>query len=189
MRRTIVWEWADRPGLEQLSLDIGPDEIRAEGLVIAALGGVAARVKYSVTCDGAWRFREALLTSERGEDSRILQINRAEGGAWLVDGAARSDLAPCTSIDIMATPFTNTLPIRTLRFQPGEARALKVAYIKLPELEVTAVEQEYTWLKTAAPPTRFRYRSLASGFTAELSVDSDGLVIDYQGIWRRLSGN
>ncbi len=188
MRRNVVWEWVDRPGLEQLSLDIGPNEIHAEGLAVVALGGVATRVKYSINCDSAWQFREVLLTSERGEDSRILHLVRGADGGWLADGAARSDLVSCAGIDIMTTPFTNTLPIRTLRFQPDQAQALKVAYIKVPDLEVAAAEQEYTWLKAAGAPTRFRYRSLASGFTAELTVDHDGIVVDYAGIWRRLSG-
>ena len=93
-----------------------------------------------------------------------------------------------TDIDIMTTPFTNTLPIRRLALPPDAATVLRVVYIRIPELSVEAFDQEYTRLDPAMPPRRFRYRSLASGFTAELAVDAGGLVIDYPGLWRRRHG-
>jgi hypothetical protein len=95
-------------------------------------------------------------------------------------------LAGCTQIDIRATPFTNTLPIRGLDLQPEVETPLQVAYIPIPRLEALAVRQSYTRLDPADPPARFRYRSLDSGFTADLLVDGQGLVVDYPGIWRRV---
>ena len=96
---------------------------------------------------------------------RTLELDRAEDGGWIVDGRARPDLAPCRDIDIMVTPFTNSLPIRRLAWVPDAVQVIEAAYIRLPD--------------------RFRYRNLASGFTAELAVDGDGLVLDYPGVWRR----
>lgn len=67
---------------------------------------------------------------------------------------------------------------------PGESRRLCVAWVRFPDLHVEAVEQEYTRLDAGTIPSRYRYRNLKSGFTGELTVDGDGLVIDY-GPWRR----
>jgi len=92
------------------------------------------------------------------------------------------------AIDLSTTPFSNTLPIRRLALPLDAASVIRVVYISIPELSVEAFDQEYTRLVPAAPPRRFRYRSLASGFTAELAVDADGLVIDYPGLWRRRHG-
>jgi hypothetical protein len=108
-------------------------------------------------------------------------------GYWSVDGQSRPDLAGCSDIDIMVTPFTNTLPIRNLGLRVNQPKAIRVAYIKVPDLDVSPMDQEYTWLDPDEPPTRFRYRNLTSGYTAELTVDRDGLVIDYPGIWRQIS--
>ena len=58
MHRDIVWEWVDRVGLEHLSLDIAPDGIAADGLVVVALDGRPVRLRYSVRCDAQWVFRE-----------------------------------------------------------------------------------------------------------------------------------
>lgn len=56
-----------------------------------------------------------------------------------------------------------------------------VAYITPPSLTVAPDGQRYTWLG----PNRWRFDSLGSGFTAELTVDEDGLVIDYATLFRR----
>lgn len=89
--------------------------------------------------------------------------------------------AGASAIDIMATPLTNTIPIRTLTFVPGVPRKVIVAYVPVPSLEIVPKEQEYALIS----PGRFRYRNPESGFTAALQVDGDGLVERYGEIWRR----
>ena len=44
-------------------------------------------------------------------------------------GAELPDLAGCVDVDIAVTPFTNTLPIRRLPWQPGRARDLLMVYL------------------------------------------------------------
>ncbi|HLZ67357.1 MAG TPA: putative glycolipid-binding domain-containing protein [Aliidongia sp.] len=188
MRRDIVWEWLDRPGLEHLALEVGPDAVRASGLVVVQLGPEPLRVAYDVALDGTWRFERARLIVEGRGTSTALAIEHAADGRWTVDGRERPDLADCVDIDIMASPFTNSLPIHRLDLEPGQPRTLQVAYVRLPELSVEAMAQAYTRLDPGDPPTAFRYLSCASGFTADLAVDGDGLVVDYPGIWRRRAG-
>ncbi len=176
----IAWEWLDRPGLEVLDLAIGTDGVCAEGVVVTELEGAALRLRYRVECDPGWRFRAAEVKLGDGDARRACVLTCAPGGEWSVDGTARPDLSGCADIDIMATPFTNTLPIR--RLDPQGAVALCVAHLRLPGLDVRAVGQEYLPLG----PGRFRYRNLDTGFTAELEVDAQGLVTRYGGNWRRL---
>ena len=184
MAQDVVWEWCDRPGLEHLSLETGPAAIRARGLVLVQLGPDLLRVAYEVELDAAWVFQRARLTVECHGVSKRLEIERQVDGCWTADGRERPDLADCVDIDIMATPFTNSLPIRRLQLAPDRPVAIQAAYLRLPDLTVEAVAQDYTRLS----PTRFRYRGLTSGFTAELTVDAEGLVVDYPPIWRRRSG-
>ncbi|MEZ5648695.1 MAG: putative glycolipid-binding domain-containing protein, partial [Alphaproteobacteria bacterium] len=106
-------------------------------------------------------------------------------GQWKdQNGILVSELDGCIDIDISATPFTNTLPIRRLNLKQGEAADLSVVYIAVPELAPRKVRQRYTCLE---PGKIYRYEGLDSGFAAEITVDDDGLVIDYPGIFRRMS--
>jgi uncharacterized protein len=184
-RRDISWEWADRAGLEHLVVQTDETGLRAESLVVVAFDGDVLRVRYTILCDRAYRFQAATVVLERiGEVRRRVIAHEPERG-WRVDGAARPDLDGCADIDLMATPFTNTLPIRRLAPWSAAPVAMKVAYIRVPDLDVAAAEQEYTCRDVGGVPSRFTYRNVASGFTAELSIDRDGIVIDYGGIWRR----
>jgi uncharacterized protein len=185
MHRDIIWEWADRAGLEHLSLDIAPDGITADGAVVVALDGSAVRLGYRVRCDALWRVEEAALSVEQDGAQRSLRLVHDAAGGWRVDGAPRPDLDCCSDIDIMTSPFTNTLPIRRLAMVADAATVIRVVYIRVPDLTVSAVDQEYTRLDPATPPRRFRYRNIDNSFTAELAVDTDGIVLDYPGLWRR----
>jgi hypothetical protein len=180
MLRSIVWEWCDRPGLEHLLIELGDDGSRADGIVVVGLEGTLLRLRYTVLCDAQWRFRRAAITAESKGESHQRRIERDQRGEWTIDGTARPDLAPCTDIDIMGTPFTNTMPIRRLVLAPEQPVAISVVYVGIPDLAVSLARQDYTRRSAG-----FRYRSLGSDFAAELSVDADGIVVDYGTIWRR----
>lgn len=187
MRRDIVWEQLPAIGLEHLALEIEPEIVIADGLVVDFDEG-GFRLRYSVRCGGDWRFAAAKLEVDAGGAERHLEITHDEAGTWRVDGAARPDLDGCIDIDIMGTPFTNALPVRRLDFAEGAPRRIAVAWIRMPDLSVTRQEQEYTLLGRTALGRRFRYHGLGSGFVAEIEVDGDGIVIDYGDIWRRRAG-
>jgi hypothetical protein len=188
MQRTIVWEFADRPGLECLQLVADAKGVTAEGVVVLGLNTETVRLRYTIDCDPDFGFRAATLTLQCGPQRISRMVARDDQGIWRVDGRERPDLAPCRDIDVMATPFTNTLPIRRLGLAPGAAAEIAAAYIRLPDLEIAVATQEYGRLTGAGLPARYRYGSRATGFSAELSVDQDGLVVDYGAIWRRLAG-
>ena len=98
-------------------------------------------------------------------------------------------LKGCLDVDISATPFTNTLPIRRLALQPGSSATLSMVYIAVPRMQVEVTQQRYTCLEVAPSGGRYRFESLRNGvssFTAELPVDRDGLVVDYPGLFRRV---
>jgi hypothetical protein len=187
-QRDVIWEWLDRPGLEHLRLTTEPTGIRAESLVVTAIDGVPLRLEYQLTCDCAWRFRAAELSLGHAGAERDLRIE-CRDGTWELDGRPRADLSPAVDIDIMATPFTNTLPVRRLAPWPDEAVEMTVAWVMLPTLKVRPVRQSYRRLAPGDPPSRLEYRNLESGFTAALGLDADGLVTHYGGVWRRRDGS
>jgi uncharacterized protein len=182
MERHVIWSPLDEPGIEHLHLLIASDEILADSLLVAFHEGRPFRARYTIRCDGGWRVREvqvALLDSA----TPPLALRSDGAGNWAtLDGAPLPALDGCIDIDISATPFTNTLPIRRLALPIGASRDLDMVYIRVPELRAEPDPQRYTRLDDR----RYRYESRDSDFTADLPVDADGLVLDYPGLFRRV---
>ncbi len=185
------WRWADRPGLEALVVSREADHLVAASRVLVLLDGQPLEVAYRLTYDREWRFLSGAVRASAGgadetdEAGRGLELVRAEDGAWRVNGEPRPDLAGCSDLDVMVTPFTNTPPLWRLDLAPGEGRELRVAWVRFPDLAVTPVRQEYRRLGEDEPPSRFLYRNLESGFEGELTVDGHRLVETY-GPWQRV---
>lgn len=182
-----MWaRWQGEPGLEHLHLTQDMAGRVADGLVIGVLDNTPFRLHYRIVCDAGWQVREATVDLQGARATRVeLRTDRA--GHWTTPtGDALPALDGCLDVDIRATPFTNTLPIRRLALQPGASAELLVAYISVPDLDVRAVRQRYTCLDARPDGGTYRYESLTSGFTAELLLDADGLVIDYPDVWRRV---
>jgi hypothetical protein len=97
-----------------------------------------------------------------------------------------AQLHDCVDIDISATPFTNTLPIRRLGLKPGESAEIRVAYISIPSLQLSPALQRYTCLANYPDHHIYRFESPADDFTADIRVDLDGLVVEYPGLFRRV---
>lgn len=181
MNATVMWESLQWPGAEHLVIETEPGAIVADGMVVA-LDGRPLRLHYRVSCDPDWTTRRLMIQDAGGE---VLTFRSDGTGTW-TDGTGRSveSLAGCIDVDIAATPFTNTLPIRRLGLQPGEARDLRVLYVMVPEMTVRAADQRYTCLELSDTGGLYRYES--GSFMADLRIDADGLVVDYPGLWRRL---
>ena len=179
----IPWEG---PGLEHLRLVTSDGGgVVANGLVIGLEAGLPFRIGYEIRCDGLWRVREVRVAAPDSERPVLELLTDGEGRWKRRGGESMPELDGCIDVDISATPFTNTLPIRRLRLKDGESEELAVAYILVPELLVGPERQRYGCLEARADGGLYRFEALPSGFTAELPVDADGLVLDYPGLFRR----
>lgn len=103
-------------------------------------------------------------------------------GGWKVDDEERSDLSDAIDLDLAISPFTNTLPIRRLDLAIGEEGDATVAFVSFPDLEVDLDAQRYTRLDEDL----YLFESLDSDFSREITVDLDGFVVDYPGLFERL---
>jgi hypothetical protein len=158
------WRGHERDSVEVLQLD--------DGRARSTVSFDSSVWRYEITLD-EWRTTSATVGT--------LSIEHGEQG-WIVDGALRPDLSEAIDVDIVLTPFTNTLPIRRRRLEIGEHADFVMAWIDVPSLDVTADPQRYTRLD------RFHYRfdSLDSDFTRDLEVDADGIVVHYPGLFDRI---
>jgi uncharacterized protein len=183
-----AWSRWDRPGLEHLRLRVGEGGIEADGVVVGEEGGTCFRARYVIRCDQHWRTRELILDPLDGSDP--LHLSSDGEGDWRdASESALPELRGCIDVDLSVTPFTNTLPIRRLDLREWESSDIAVVYVNVPVMELGTSRQTYTCLERGPGSGLYRYedRGIFQGFTADLPVDENGLVLDYPGIFRRIS--
>ena len=177
------WHPLDAGGLEHLDLRPLDGGIEARSVVIGARGGAPYGVTYRVVLRPDWSFIRLDLEST---DGRTLALRSDGAGSW-TDGTGTSlpGLAGCVDIDLAGSPFTNTLPIRRdAGLAAGRPIRYRMAYVPFDTFVPLIDEQIYT----AVEPGRvYRYDAADRSFTAVLTVDEDGLVTDYPGLFARLS--
>lgn len=184
--KTVRWAQLDGTGLEHLTLDTQADGIVIESAVVGENDGEAFGLMYRIECNMQWQVTRLVVRLAGGIAFDLRRGDDIDGtpDIWTdAEGTPQEMLNGCIDVDIMATPFTNTLPIRRLHLQPGERRVIRVVYVSVPSMTVSAVDQAYTRL---GPDRRYRFEGLDTGFEAEITTDDDGFVIDYPGLFRRI---
>jgi hypothetical protein len=177
---TILWQDLETGALDRCGLEAGPDGLRLSGVVLTAAHGTPLDVRYLVETDPGGLTRRVELELDGGAVRRVLLADGA--GRWRWDGGPElAGVAGALDVDLTVTPATNTLPIRRLGLEVGQAAELLMAWVQFPGLEVVGSAQRYQRLA----PDRWRFST--GDFTAELLVDPDGLVLDYGGLFRSLA--
>ncbi|WP_186419642.1 putative glycolipid-binding domain-containing protein [Bosea sp. CS1GBMeth4] len=177
--RSVRWRALEGGGLEHLTLRAEADGVRADAVLIGERDGTRYGATYQIDCGPDFAVRAFLIATT---DGRRLAMSR-RGGIWL-DGERGHVHAfdACLDIDLSATPFTNTLPIRRCAWEPGQRRSFTMLFVPFDSFEPVVTEQVYTCLA----PRLFRFETADGSFTAELPVDEDGLVLDYPTLFQRL---
>ena len=186
MERNLVWSHLNEPGMEHLHLTDEQHGIIANGLLIAVVENIPYHIRYTIHCDTSWHVHEVHVELL---DSHTPKIHlRANGkGHWTTEANEQvTSLDGCIDVDISATPFTNTVAIQRLGLAVGEAAEITVVYIKVPEMQVTSVKQQYTCLESDDDGGRYLYAGYPSGYQAELVVDRDKIVIAYPELFIRI---
>src|SRR5579859_5464123 len=190
MERHVLWTPWEEAGLEHLHLIDNKDNIVADSMIFRMHDQKPFRMQYEIRCHNNWGLKRLYLNM-LSNPPLMVHLSSDGKGTWTdKTGEVIPALSGCLDVDISATPFTNTLPIRRLQLKPGMSVTLKMVYISVPHLQVSVVEQRYTCLEITPTLGRYRYESLENGvswFSAELPIDSDGLVLDYPGLFRRVS--
>jgi len=173
----ILWQASDG-GSEVCVLERAGRGHRLRGTVLTHEAKRPIELRYVVTVDAAWVTTDVeVLVSFAGGDLREpVEI----GSLW--SGKERPPgYEDCVDVDLSFTPATNTLPIRRLGLSVGEEKEIAVAWLVWPELRFERAVQRYARLGED------RYRYTQYDFEAELKVDKQGLVLEYEGLWTALA--
>lgn len=156
----------------------GPDGITADATIEGK--DCALVVRYRILCDTSWRTRRAEIYLV---DGRQVELESDGIGNWSINKRPAPHLKGATDVDITATPFTNTLPIRRLNLKADQHENILTAYVSVPELAVTADPQRYTCIE---PGRLYRFESSGGDFVRDIKVDGNSLVVEYPGLFKRV---
>lgn len=183
MQKIIVrWQSWSREDMEHLELKYEKTGIKADSVLTGTACNERFAARYQMSCLPDWTMQNVIV--ETIGKAGILELSSDGSGNW-TDASQNSlpKLEGVIDIDISATPFTNSLPIRRLNMLDRESTDIAVAYVSLPELSVSIEQQRYTCIEKGR---RYRFESLNGDFSRILEIDRNGLVIIYPGLFRRL---
>lgn len=187
----LTWQADDGRGLEGTRLTLHGGGFRALGRLIRTDpdGDFTASYRLVVAPDGT--LERLSVTSATAGRERHLTMNRTEDGFFLLDtgsGGARAAFDGALDVDLAHSPMFKALPIRRLGLhrEPGE-HTLPVVFVSLPDLQVELVEQHYATRTVLDADDTATVSLRWDDFTADLTVDGEGVVRTYPGVSSRLS--
>ncbi len=190
--RHVAWAILDGTGDDAADIEVDGDRLVARG---RATNDDPAPYTLTYELVTGPRFVTARLAVEvdLAGSTRRLVLDRSPAGRWAatVDGEpitlpALDDALDC---DLGRCPTTNSMPVlREHLLQRDVPVDFVMAWVKVPELLVRRSRQRYVPLGTDPDGRRrIAYVSLDSDFRSELTFDSDGIVVDYPALARRIS--
>ena len=189
----LTWQGDGVPSMESVRLLVSEGRLRALGRLISAADPEAGTDAFSASFEASVKRSDnagrLLLRANTADEERQVSISRTEDGVWLIDHGTgevdRDEFAGAHDVDLAGAVTFNALPIRRLGLhrEPGE-HTLTVLYVSLPDLAISVVEQTYRTVSVAEDTAVVNF---AHGeFSADLTIDSHGLVIDYPGVAHRV---
>jgi hypothetical protein len=185
--RHAVWVSDSAIGAEHFCLSRHGDGYLAQGTVIGLTGSTPYSVNYSLRFTDDWNMRFATV---RRLDLRgnALSIETDGNGEWFGSSdLPLSSLKGCLNVDISATPFTKSLPIRRLQLSKGQSEKVSVAYIEVPAFSIRPAVQRYECLAPlGSKGGRFNFNPGDGSGVVEIVVDADGIVTQFPGAFQRV---
>ncbi|MBW4719692.1 putative glycolipid-binding domain-containing protein [Saccharothrix obliqua] len=186
--RIVTWRGYDAPRLEQVRYLLTERKARASGRIVAAGPDEQFSASFEVSVGETGAVTRLLLRTATVSEERQISVSRSSEGVWLVDsgsGAERADFDGALDVDVQSAVLFNAIPIRRLGLhrEPGE-HVLPVVYVSLPDLEVRLLRQAYRTVSVGEDRSVVAYES--GDYRQDITVDRDGLVLDYPGVAHRI---
>lgn len=187
-----TWQGADPPRLESVRVLIGGARLRAYGRLVAAadpqIGAEAYSASFEASVDKSDAAGRVLLRTTTAEHERQMSLSRSEDGLWLLDqgnSSQRADFDGAVTVDVLGAVTFATLPVRHLGLHRSAGEfEIPVVSVSLPDLSVSVVRHVYRTVSLDDDGATIALTR--GGATSEIRVDSDGIVVDYPGVARRL---
>jgi hypothetical protein len=174
-RRLLVWRGVEEWLAEACELTLDGDGLHATGVQLGA-EPQPYRADYELTTGADWVTQRLFVSC----GDRSLDLRRADDGSWTANGEPQPHVEGALDCDLAFSPLTNFMPARRLAGAPADH---VMAWVSIPDLAVLRSEQRYEPIDAR----HVRYVGLEGGFTAELELDEDGLVVRYPRLAERVA--
>lgn len=195
--RVVQWRsLLDPTQHDEVSVTLHPSGLTAQGRQTCS----TYRAEWQLEVGDEWITRSLMVTVTGQGWGRSIRLARAtDTGHWSAEctmtGPQPTDMPPpgivnpdvldgALDCDLGRCPLTNTMPIRRLGLMTGQvARTpLTMAWVDMPSLNVIASDQYYSSIDAQ----HVRYASGTRKVDVVLTVDEDGIVVDYPDLAQRV---
>ena len=185
MQKSFVWEGLLYDTEEHCAVNYHGDEIIIRSEIEGWAGKLPVYAEYFLKLDTAWQVLEIDIRYTLGQEEYHHTYTRT-GAIWTdKTGADVADFGEAVFVDISLTPFTNTLPIRSLNFTEEAPQEISVVYFDVLENSISHKVQRYTKKGTNS----WLYENTDTDFSALITTDDEGFVTDYPTIFKMLKTN
>jgi hypothetical protein len=195
--RCLTWSKPDPFGAEFAEVHVELDALTARGVAIGS-APCAYRLDYELESGPGFVTRRLRVTASGTNWTRSLDLRRTSSGVWEEDRREEGghallppatsnlvDLAGALDVDLGLSPLLNTPPaLRHDLVRSGGSVDFVMAWVSVPDLSIHRSPQRYTFMRALDDrQSLVRFASLSEdGFTADVTYDDEGFVLDYPGI-------
>jgi len=176
-----LWRRLDVPGYESCPIFSRDSGWHLDGAALLNYEGSACRLNYLIACDREWVTQSAIVSGWVGTRIIDMTVTRDASGRWSMNGTSCPKISGCVDVDLNFSPSTNLLPIRRLELAIGQKADVRAAWLRFPTFELEPLEQLYARIADLI----YRYVSGGGRFVTDVTVDAQGLVLNYGEIWSR----
>ena len=181
MQTNILWKGRADHSLENCLITETGTGTAVQSVIIGKSDDALYRVDYIIRTNEYWETIYVQLKTQLF-NKRISICYESDGkGFWQKNGLPENHFRGCRDVDISLTPFTNTLPVRRLALPIKETHEITVLYFDILEQQTMPVRQKYTRLSK----TQYRFENIPNDFEAIITMDENGFVVDYPGLYER----
>lgn len=143
--------------------------------------GTPFAVAYKMELTADWRMKHLSVFSLLDVHKRLRLVSDFAGHWFNGSREQQFALDGCEFVDIALTPFTNTLPIKRLALT-AEPTPVDTIFIDLPSFTVGKTQHFYSKRDEGV----FYFQDVKAQTKAEITIDADGLVQEYTGLFKQV---
>ena len=199
MARLVLWRGAEEWLAEAARVELTEDGIGATGTQLGA-EPIPYRLDYDLEAAGGFVTRSLRARASGDKWERQIELRHDGEGNWQCDAHADGEpslgepggdmdaLHGALDCDLEFSPLTNLMPVRRHSIDRLQIEMdFLMAWVSVPGLALHASRQRYEHVRHHEGGSVVRFVSLDSDFRSELELDSDGLVVHYPQLARRVA--
>ncbi len=181
MQYNIVWAGLEYHSVENCLISSNKQGTKIASSIIGLYEGRIYKVDYTIKVNSKWETQEIRIRARHSDHEQEIVLLKDNEDGWIMNNEKAYAFTGCIDVDIALTPFTNSLPVNRLKMREGEEQTISVIYFDLLNWDVKPVKQLYRKISENS----YHYENIPNNFQADITVDKQGFVIEYPGLFNR----